>query len=93
MTTTATTTRKNLELAIDDIETQLKRIQNAADEIYKIKNILTAAYATGQIITEEAAKSASEQFERQLANLERLGLMSGATHYILCEAHENSQIA
>jgi chaperonin cofactor prefoldin len=87
------TDRKNLVNAIDDLDFQLKRIQNAADEIYKIKNILTAAHSTGQIITEEAAKSAIDQFERQLENVARLRLISGFAFELNAEATANSVIA
>jgi hypothetical protein len=90
---TATTYRKNLVNAIDDLDFQLKRIQNAADELYKIKNILTAAHSTGQIITDEAAAIAIAQFNRQLANLARLNLVSGFPFELNAEATANKQIA
>lgn len=90
---TATTDRNHLDLAINDLEIQLRRIQSAADEIYKIKNILTAAKATGQIVTEEAAASAIAQFDAQLAGLARLNLMAGFAYEINAEASANAQIA
>jgi chaperonin cofactor prefoldin len=90
---TATTDRNHLDLAINDLETQLRRIQSASDELYKIKNILTAAKTTGQIVTEEAAASAIAQFDAQLAQLARLTKMSGFAYEINAEATANKQIA
>lgn len=93
MTTTATTIRKNLTAAIDDLETQLRRIQEAHDEIYKIKNILTAANTTGQIVTAEAAASAILQFDLQLEKLSTLRLVSGFAYEINAEATANAALA
>ena len=90
---TATTDRKNLANAIEDLDFQLKRIQNASDEIYRIRNILTTAHSGGQIITEEAAATAIATFERQLENLARLVKISGFAFEINAEATANKQIA
>ena len=90
---TATTDRKNLANAIEDLDFQLKRLQNASDEIHKIRNILTAAHSGGQIITEEAAATAIATFERQLENLARLVKISGFAFEINAEATANKQIA
>ena len=92
-TQTATTDRNHLDIAINDLDIQLRRIQGAADEIYKIRNILTAAKATGQIVTEEAAATAIASFDRQLENLARLVKISGFAFEINAEATANKQIA
>lgn len=90
---TATTYRKNLANALEDLEFQLQRIQTASDEIYKIKNILSDAYSSGRIITDEAAATAIATFDRQLENLARLSKISGFAFEINAEATANKQIA
>jgi chaperonin cofactor prefoldin len=87
------TDRKNLNNALSDLDLQLKRIQNAAEEIYKIKNILTTANSTGQVITAEAAQSAIEQVERQLEALAKLSQVSGFAFELNEEVIANAVIA
>ena len=88
------TDRKNLNNAVVEIELMLEKIETAAAEIYKIKNILTAANSTGQIVTEEAAKSAIWQYESQLSRLASLITISASFAYELnAEATANAVIA
>jgi hypothetical protein len=95
MTTTATTTRINLESATKSIDLLLAEITEKQNLIYDIKNALERKNSQGLIVTDEDAQVYIERLENTVRWIAKAGEQTAESfaYSINAEATANAELA